>query len=114
MKCIVVECKQAASMNLFATSYGKQIRLKEFEDLQIQSTITVIKYLKEPWLEKITQSVRMCLRDLGKGWFNLEQKDHSVYDIMKLKRFMDLTNLRMQVGTYTNTMKINSQSGKIL
>lgn len=109
MKCTVAECKQAESMNLFATSYGKQIRLREFEDLQIQATITVIKYLKEPWLEKITQSIRMCLRDLGKGWFNLEQKDHNVYDIMKLKRFMNLTNLRMQVDTYTSTIK-NSQS----
>ncbi|OAD57478.1 Dynein heavy chain 1, axonemal [Eufriesea mexicana] len=96
MVCIEKECTQVSSMNLFATSYGKQLTLSEFEDLQIQTTVTVIKYLKEPWLEKITKSVRMCLRDLGKGWFNLEQKYHAVYDVMKLKRFMNLTTLRMQ------------------
>ncbi|XP_026674744.1 dynein heavy chain 1, axonemal-like [Ceratina calcarata] len=96
MACIVAECMQVSSMNLFATSHGKQIQLSEFEDLQTQATTAVIKYLKEPWLEKITQSVRMCLRDLGKGWFNLQQKDHGVYEVMKLKRFMSLTTLRMQ------------------
>ncbi|XP_060831781.1 dynein axonemal heavy chain 1-like [Bombus pascuorum] len=96
MACVMAECVYVSSMNLFAISYGKQIRLLEFEDLQTQAILTVIKYLKEPWLEKITQSVRMCLRDLGKGWFNLEQKNHGVYDVMKLKRFMNLTTLRMQ------------------
>ncbi|XP_076766961.1 dynein axonemal heavy chain 1 [Xylocopa sonorina] len=96
MVCIVAECMNVSSMNLFGTSHGKQITLAEFEDLQSQATITVIKYLKEPWLEKVTQSVRMCLRDLGKGWFNLQQKLHGVYDVMKLKRFMNLTTLRMQ------------------
>ncbi|CAL7945370.1 unnamed protein product [Xylocopa violacea] len=96
MVCIVAECMTVSSMNLFGTSHGKQITLMEFEDLQSQATTTVIKYLKEPWLEKVTQSVRMCLRDLGKGWFNLQQKVHGVYDVMKLKRFMNLTTLRMQ------------------
>ncbi|KAK9309948.1 hypothetical protein QLX08_000576 [Tetragonisca angustula] len=96
MTCIMAECMLVSSMNLFATSYGKQIKLSEFEDLQNQVTTTLIKYLKEPWLEKITQSVRMCLRDLGKGWFNLEQKYHEVYNVMKLKRLMNLTTLCMQ------------------
>lgn len=73
--------------------------LEEFERQQTQTTTRVIKYLKESWLEKITHSVRMCLRDIGKGWFNLEQKQHDVYDVMKLNRFMTLTKLRMQVCT---------------
>lgn len=98
----MAECMLVSSMNLFATAYGKQIKLSEFEDLQNQATTTLIKYLKEPWLEKITQSVRMCLRDLGKGWFNLEQKYHEVYNVMKLKRLMNLTTLCMQVRTFIN------------
>ena len=82
------------------------MKLPEFEDLQNQATTTIIKYLKERWLEKITQSVRMCLRDLGKGWFNLEQKDHEVYNVMKLKRLMNLTTLCMQVRTYLNRFRM--------
>lgn len=98
MVCIVAECIHVSDMNLFTFSHGRQMKLEEFEESQIQSTLAIIKYLKEPWLDKITQSVRMCLRDIGKGWFNLRQKVHDVYDEMKLKRFMYLTTLRMQVG----------------
>ncbi|XP_023289892.1 dynein heavy chain 1, axonemal [Orussus abietinus] len=98
MSCIVSECLKVSGMNLFVQSSTKSLVLFEFEAQQNQTSGTLIKYLKEPWLEKITQSVRMCLRDVGKGWFNLEQKDHGVYDVMKLKRFMDLGVLRMQTA----------------
>ncbi|XP_076380684.1 dynein axonemal heavy chain 1 [Megalopta genalis] len=96
MSCIVIECIHVSSMNLFASSIGKTVKLWEFEDMQTLATSTVIKYLKEPWLEKITQCVRMRLREVGKGWFNLDQKVHDVYDVMKLHRFMNLATLRMQ------------------
>ena len=71
--------------------------LNEFRAHQIQAMNTLIKYLKDPWLKKIIQSVRLCLRDVGKGWFNIEQKIHEVYDVMKLKRFMALATFLMQV-----------------
>nr|XP_012140860.1 PREDICTED: dynein heavy chain 1, axonemal [Megachile rotundata] len=112
MRCIVAECIQLSSMNLFAISYGKLITLSEFEELQTLATTTVVKYLKEPWLEKIAQSVRMCLRDVGKGWFDLKQRIPGVYDVMKLKRFMDLTTLRMQeiiVAMYDNALSLCHQ-----
>lgn len=97
MSCIVIKSLKVGATNLFISNYGKSMTLEEFEQQQTQTMTTVIKYLKEPWLEKITQSVRMCLRDIGKGWFNLDQKYHDVYDVMKLNRFMTLTMLRMQV-----------------
>ncbi|XP_025602682.2 dynein axonemal heavy chain 1-like [Athalia rosae] len=98
MSCIVTACLKIGTTNLFISNYGKSMTLDEFEQLQTQTTVTVVKYLKEPWLEKITQSVRMCLRDIGKGWFNLDQKYHDVYEVMKLNRFMTLAMLRMQNG----------------
>jgi len=71
--------------------------LTEFEMLQEHETVTIIKYLKTLWLERIIQSVRLRLRDIGKGWFDFEQKNHDIYDVMKLKRFMDLIIYQMQV-----------------
>jgi len=97
MQCVVNECFHVSNMNLFIPTYGKSIHLSEFKSQQHQETSTVIKYMKETWVEKITQSVRLCLRDVGKGWFDLEQRRHDVYDVMKLKRFMDLIAYRMQV-----------------
>lgn len=97
-------------MNLFVSNYGKALRFEDFEAQQAQTTGTVIKYLKEQWLDKIVRSVRMWLRDVGKGWFNLEQKNPRVYDVMKLKRFVDLKILLMQVCPHRiNCMNINSK-----
>ncbi|KMQ95378.1 dynein heavy chain axonemal [Lasius niger] len=96
MQCVATECIHVSNMNLFIPNYGKSIYLSEFKSQQHQETGTVIKYLKETWVEKITQSVRLCLRDIGKGWFDLEQRRHDVYNVMKLKRFMDLIAYRMQ------------------
>lgn len=97
MQYVVAECIHVSGMNLFASNYGKSMPLLEFESQQIMETSRIIKYLKELWSERITQSVRMCLRDLKKGWLDLEQKNHEIYNAMKLKRFMDVVVLRMQV-----------------
>lgn len=97
MQCVVAECIHVSSMNLFASNYGKSMSLLEFESQQNLETGMVIKYLKESWLERIAQSVRMCLRDLENGWLDPELKNHEIYDVMKLKRFMDVAVLRMQV-----------------
>ncbi|XP_039313454.1 dynein heavy chain 1, axonemal [Solenopsis invicta] len=96
MECIVVECINISNMNLFVSNYGKSMHLSEFKLQQQHETGTVIKYLKETWLEKIIQSVRLCLRDVGKGWFDIEQKNYDVSGVIKLKRFMDLISHRMQ------------------
>lgn len=39
----------------------------------------------------------MYLGDLGKGWFNINQKKYELYEIAKLLRFMELVKHRMQV-----------------
>lgn len=97
MQCVVAECIHVSGMNLFASNYGKSMTLSEFESRQNLENSTIMKYLKESWLERITQSVRMCLPDLKKGWSAFEQKNHEIYDVIKLKRFMDVIVLRMQV-----------------
>ncbi|XP_014476414.1 PREDICTED: dynein heavy chain 1, axonemal [Dinoponera quadriceps] len=98
MQCVVAECIYVSDMNLFASTYGKSMPLLEFESQQNLENGTVMKYLKELWLERITQSIRRCLRDLGKEWFDLDQKNREVYDAMKLKRFIDVAVLRMQTA----------------
>jgi len=72
--------------------------LLEFESQQQQEAGIVIKYLKEMWLERITQSVKLRLRDIsGKKWFDLEQKNHDEYNMININRFMSLITYRMQV-----------------
>nr|XP_022908003.1 dynein heavy chain 1, axonemal-like [Onthophagus taurus] len=95
--CLVVgECMKVAQMCLFSTSYGKNVTLSEFAEIQTQMTNSVIKQLKTAWLDTTAYNIRMCLGYLGKGWFNLNEKIHEVYDIAKLLRFMDLVKFHMQ------------------
>ena len=104
---VVTECLKVSDMSLFDSNYGKSLSLDEFKAQQMQSISNLLKYLKEPWLKKIVQSIRLCLRDVGKGWFDLEQKVHHVYDVMKLKRFMELSTLLMQVSILFFSLSLN-------
>lgn len=118
---VVTECLKVHQMCLFPTGYGKKyMSLDEFESSQTQVTSNVclngfniksviviviffnyyqlIKHLKGPWLENVTYILRMCLGDLGKGWFNINQRQYEYYEIAKLLRMMELVKHIMQVS----------------
>lgn len=57
----------------------------------------MIKQLKGVWLETLVFNIRMCIGDLGKGWFDINEKVYETYRISKLYRFMELVKYRMQV-----------------
>ncbi|KAK0159286.1 hypothetical protein PV328_010182 [Microctonus aethiopoides] len=101
MSRVVESCETIINMSLFGTNHGKSLKLNEFEEQQLQTSATVIKYLNQQWIERIVQSVRMCLRDIGKGCFDLNQKTSHIYDIIKLKRFMELKVSIMQSALST-------------
>lgn len=69
-----------------------------FADLYFlfQISFQTLKFLRVTWLDKLTQIIRMHLGYLGKGWFNMNEKKHEIYDIAKLLRFMELIKHRMQ------------------
>lgn len=108
MLCVVEESIRASKVLLFSSNFGKALTLKQFEIQQHQTTGAMLQYLKESWFQKIVQSIRMCLRDLGKGWFDLGQSRPDVYEFSKLKRFMELVQHRMQVRLVTFFMGFSS------
>lgn len=55
-------------------------------------------YLKETWVPTLRTSIRQCLVDITKGWFNLEETNWEVYQRSKLKKFLELTKFAMQVS----------------
>uniref|UniRef100_A0AAR5Q782 Dynein heavy chain tail domain-containing protein n=1 Tax=Dendroctonus ponderosae TaxID=77166 RepID=A0AAR5Q782_DENPD len=54
------------------------------------------KQLKNNWLETLVFNIRMCIGDLGKGWFDINEKNFKIYETSKLNRFMELVKYRMQ------------------
>jgi dynein heavy chain len=91
-----VECSKVASMTLFNTKIIKCLKLEEFQLTQSQSYEAVQAYTKAPWVTECKKILLTSLSQIGKGWFNLAEKDQHVYEVSKLRSFMNLTKFIMQ------------------
>ena len=54
--------------------------------------------MRKEWVDSVVTNVRMCLQDVGKGWFNIKEKSWPIYELSKLSRFMELIKFRMQTA----------------
>ena len=90
-----VECNKVSSMSLFQIP-NKHLKIEEFEQTQTQQISQSSLYLKDSWKNTLKTGIRSCFLDSGKGWFNIKEKDWSVYQISKLKKFMELVKFSMQ------------------
>eukprot|EP00163_Fabomonas_tropica_P031149 TRINITY_DN730_c1_g1_i7.p1 TRINITY_DN730_c1_g1~~TRINITY_DN730_c1_g1_i7.p1 ORF type:complete len:4213 (+),score=1156.03 TRINITY_DN730_c1_g1_i7:1002-12641(+) len=90
------ECNRIQSLNLFNTFFTKSVRMDEFEQMQYQANHQVVNNLKESWVTTLKNAIKNSLRAVGKGWFNLHERNKEVYDISKLKKFMVMINFMMQ------------------
>ena len=59
--------------------------------------VQVSLFLKDSWITTLRAAIRTSLRDVGKGWFNLHETNWEVYQISKLKKFMEMVKFNMQV-----------------
>jgi len=99
ISCIVktkAENQNIMSKSLFAPHPTKTTKADEFEQMEIQAIQQTAAYLKDTWLTSLKNSLRNGLKDVGKGWFNLNETKREVYDISKLKKFMTMINFMMQ------------------
>ena len=97
--CIVktkAENQKILAMSLFASHPTKTSKPDEFEHMEVQSIAQMAAYLKDTWLVSLKNSLRNGLKDVGKGWFNLNETKREVYDISKLKKFMTMINFMME------------------
>lgn len=115
------ECGKVAQMSLFHIPTAKHMRLEEFEQTQAQATsqvmflfvswskqtmyttavlLQVSLFLKDSWITTLRAAIRTSLRDVGKGWFNLHETNWEVYQISKLKKFMEMVKFNMQVSQH--------------
>ncbi|KAL5013927.1 hypothetical protein ScPMuIL_008197 [Solemya velum] len=90
------ECNKVSVMSLYHIPTTKPMRLEEFEQTQSQATSQVSLFLKDSWISTLRAAIRTCLRDVGKGWFNIYEINWEVYQISKLKKFMEMVKFIMQ------------------
>jgi len=90
------ECRQVSEHHLLRSNLVKSSRLEEFESLQQSAMSQTTHFLKDTWSAAIKASIKQTLKEVGKGWFNLEEKSREVYQFSKLKRFLTMSTFRMQ------------------
>ena len=94
---IVGECNKLLKQNsLFNVFFSKSQRLEDFEGSQNQAIAGVMSYIKDSWVTNIKLAIMQSLKNVGKGWFNLNETNHEIHDYSKLKRFLNMTRFRME------------------
>ncbi|KAH6567387.1 hypothetical protein BASA60_009078 [Batrachochytrium salamandrivorans] len=91
-----LECDRLANTNLFATNITKTVKIDEFEQLQTQSLQNVKGGLKDGWINILKNMIKTGFKDVGKGWYNIQESNIEVYKISKLKKFMTTANFIME------------------
>lgn len=89
------ECLKMVSVPLFAL-LNKPVRVEDFSNAQQETCASASVKLRENWPATVCSHIRQHLKDIKKGWFNLDQANNEVYTFSKLKKFLQSLNLLMQ------------------
>ena len=63
----------------------------------LPSFVQIALHLKDSWITSLRVAIKTSLRDVGKGWFNIHETNWEVYQISKMKKFMEMVKFNMQV-----------------
>jgi len=55
---------------------------------------------KGTWIEGMVKIIKTQFADVGKGWFNMKENERITYDFGKLKKFLTVIRLMMQVKPF--------------
>jgi len=89
------ECSKVVNLKMFSL-ITKSTRLEEFANSQNTTINAAGLYLKDTWTSNVINHVKNQLKDVQKGWFNLEETNTEVYNFSKLKKFLCYLNFSMQ------------------
>lgn len=96
MKMVVEDCQMVSAMFLFTNNLQDTASLAEFSDVQTLLSTTVLRFLQDEWNLGVASKICMCLRDAGKGWFDITLDRWNIFAVSKIYNFMELVKLRMQ------------------
>ena len=65
-------------------------------------SVQMSNFLKGKWIENLNNCVRMSFMDVRKGWFNIYEDNWAIYQISKLKKFIETVKFIMQVKHWIN------------
>ncbi|KAI9209204.1 dynein heavy chain and region D6 of dynein motor-domain-containing protein, partial [Polychytrium aggregatum] len=93
---IRIESDKLWVTGLFVTNITKIVKIDEFEQMQNQSLQNIKSFLKDSWLTTLKTIIKIGFKDVGKGWYNMQESNMEVYKISKLRKFMTSVKFIMQ------------------
>ena len=90
------ECNKVIDLTMFNTNTTKPLRLEEFEQSQLSACTTTTLYLEDPWINATRGGVRSALQYMGKGWFNLDERNYATYAQSKMFKMLNVIRFNMQ------------------
>ena len=81
---------------MFKSHASKSLKLEDFESGQSKALKDLLSYLNDTWTVNIKSSIQNELKNIGKGWFNLNENNAEVYRFSKLKKLFGVVNFMMQ------------------
>ncbi|EFC47930.1 hypothetical protein NAEGRDRAFT_78559 [Naegleria gruberi] len=81
---------------IFHIPLKKTVTLDEFEQIQIQAIDSIVSKLTGEWLGNLKQHIQDSLIHIEKGWLSVAGKTVQIYEMSKLKRFMNTIRFMMQ------------------
>ena len=98
MEFINNECDVVSRMSLFHIQTTTGTTLMGFVDANNEKLSEISSFYKEKWIGRIVQEVKFHLRNVGKGWFDLNVSDWGIYRMSKLYRLIELIKHRMELA----------------
>ena len=96
------QCLLARERCIFSTNFQKTMRLEEFRQIESGAISQLTLYLNT-WKDNIQSIIQSSFREVGKGWFNLEEKAKETYEFGKLKKYLTMVKIMMQDSLFTLT-----------
>ena len=90
------ECNKVLQLQLYNTAFSKSVGADEYEQTQAAALATTVEYLKQTWSSALKSGVKSSLKEVGKGWYNLNEKVSEVYAISKLRRLLKMVTFMME------------------
>ena len=96
MEQINTESLEVLEKEIFNTAFTKRLRLEDFRQIEEASIQQCAHHLKDTWISKVRDIIKRNFGHLQKGWFNLNETSYEVYQMGKLKKFLQCVKIRMQ------------------
>jgi len=90
------ECDDVRGKDIYNPNITNTMRMDEFQTTQASTITQTSFYLKETWVSKIRDIIKNNFQNCDNAWFNLNESSREIYQMGKLKKFMQVVRFMME------------------